>query len=456
MTEEHRSDGRSIDEILAEARAELDKTPDEPQQAAEPGTPEPDDFTPDFGHTFDDYGEFEEPQPEEELPPEPPRKRHKRIVPLFVKIILYVVIVAVVSVGAGYAAWACATDVLAFGRSSDTIQVTVPENASLDAITDMLHENGLIQYPWLFKLYCKFTHSAGRMDAGTYELAYNYDYHALVSGMTETGGTRTTVRVMLPEGATCAQIFALLEKNEVCTAEKLGESAANTQFDYWFLEDIPYGETNRLEGFLFPDTYDFYVNDDPDRVLEKLLSNFNRKFSDDASAQLETLNTALAERWTAKGYDESYIEAHRMTIYDLVTVASMIEKEAKKADFAKVSAVFHNRLDQGMMLQSDPTVHYVTGERRMALRQSDLAVDSPYNTYKVSGLPVGPICNPSPEAINAALYPDESYVAEKYLYFCSKDPSTGELHFSRTLEEHERAVAIYAPLWKAYDEERGM
>ena len=202
MTEEHRSDGRSIDEILAEARAELDKTPDEPQQAAEPGTPEPDDFTPDFGHTFDDYGEFEEPQPEEELPPEPPRKRHKRIVPLFVKIILYVVIVAVVSVGAGYAAWACATDVLAFGRSNDTIQVTVPENASLDAITDMLHENGLIQYPWLFKLYCKFTHSAGRMDAGTYELAYNYDYHALVSGMTETGGTRTTVRVMLPEGAT--------------------------------------------------------------------------------------------------------------------------------------------------------------------------------------------------------------------------------------------------------------
>ena len=97
MTEEHRSDGRSIDEILAEARAELDKTPDEPQQAAEPGTPEPDDFTPDFGHTFDDYGEFEEPQPEEELPPEPPRKRHKRIVPLFVKIILYVVIVTVAS-----------------------------------------------------------------------------------------------------------------------------------------------------------------------------------------------------------------------------------------------------------------------------------------------------------------------------------------------------------------------
>ena len=132
------------------------------------------------------------------------------------------------------------------------------------------------------------------------------------------------------------------------------------------------------------------------------------------------------------------------------------KKEAKKADFAKVSAVFHNRLEQNMKLESDPTIHYVTGERRMSLRSSDLAVSSPYNTYRVNGLPAGPICNPSPEAINAALYPDESYVAEDYLFFCSKNPESGELHFSRTLSEHERAVEIYVPLWQAYDAERGM
>ena len=121
-----------------------------------------------------------------------------------------------------------------------------------------------------------------------------------------------------------------------------------------------------------------------------------------------------------------------------------------------MSAVFHNRLNSGMKLQSDPTIHYVTGQRRMALRSSDLQVDSPYNTYIVSGLPLGPICNPSPEAIYAALYPDESYVAEKYLYFCSKDPNTGELYFSKTLEEHNQAVSIYSPLWQAYDQERGI
>ena len=92
----------------------------------------------------------------------------------------------------------------------------------------------------------------------------------------------------------------------------------------------------------------------------------------------------------------------------------------------------------------------------MSLRNSDLAVDSPYNTYLYAGLPLGPICNPSAAAIQAALYPDQVFVAEGYLYFCSKDPDTGELHFSKTQAEHDRAVEIYAPLWKAYDQERGI
>ena len=109
-----------------------------------------------------------------------------------------------------------------------------------------------------------------------------------------------------------------------------------------------------------------------------------------------------------------------------------------------------------MTLGSDVTIHYITGVRKMALANSDLQASSPYNTYKNKGLPLGPICNPSTEAIAAALYPDETYVAENYLYFCSKDPESGELHFSRTQAEHDQAVAIYAPLWKAYDESRGI
>ena len=121
-----------------------------------------------------------------------------------------------------------------------------------------------------------------------------------------------------------------------------------------------------------------------------------------------------------------------------------------------MSAVFHNRLKQGMKLQSDVTIHYITGVRKMALTDSDLAISSPYNTYQNTGLPLGPVCNPSAEAISAALYPDAAYVAENYLYFCAKDPESGELYFSRTLKEHEQAVSIYAPLWKEYDQSRGI
>ena len=145
-----------------------------------------------------------------------------------------------------------------------------------------------------------------------------------------------------------------------------------------------------------------------------------------------------------------------MTMDQVLTMASLIEKEAKESDFDKVSAVFHNRLKSGMLLQSDVTVHYITGVRRMALTDEDLAQQNLYNTYVYRGLPPGPICNPSPAAIRAALYPNEMMVAEKYLYFCAKEPESGELYFSRTLEEHERAVAVYAPLWQKYDQSRGI
>ena len=141
---------------------------------------------------------------------------------------------------------------------------------------------------------------------------------------------------------------------------------------------------------------------------------------------------------------------------EVLTLASIIEKEAKKQDFTKVSAIFHNRLRQGMKLESDVTIHYTTNIRRMHLKKEDINVNSPYNTYKIKGLPVGPICSPSSDAIYAALFPDEEFIKENYLFFCSKDPSTGELHFSKTLQEHEKAIEQYAPLWDSFDKSRGM
>ena len=190
-----------------------------------------------------------------------------------------------------------------------------------------------------------------------------------------------------------------------------------------------------LEGYLSPNTYEVYVSATEDDIIRKLLSQTEAVFTVENQERAEELD---------------------MTMDQVLTLASLIEKEAKESDFARVSAVFHNRLKEGMKLESDVTIHYITGVRKMALADSDLAVNSPYNTYQVTGLPLGPVCNPSPAAIRAALYPDDSMIQEKYLYFCAKEPESGELYFSKTLDQHKRAVEIYAPYWQKYDEDRGI
>jgi len=140
---------------------------------------------------------------------------------------------------------------------------------------------------------------------------------------------------------------------------------------------------------------------------------------------------------------------------ETLILASVIEKEAgTHEDLARVSAVFHNRLNAGMRLESDPTVKYTLGVDTLTLTDSQLSTQSAYNTYQIHGLPVGPICSPSQAAIEAALHPDENFMAEGYLYFCAAEPTSGELVFARTLQEHESNVAKYRPLWEAYDRER--
>ncbi len=410
---------------------------EEPDYATPAQETEEEEFVPDFGDAFDDYGEYktEEDYALEEAEQKPRRK--KRIVPLYLKVLIYIVVVALVSVGIGYGAWECAQDVLALGRSDELVQVSIKQGNDLDDIAQMLKDKGIIKYPWLFKLYCRITDSSEKMDVGTYELYYNYDYHALVNGMRASSPNRSTVRVMIPEGRTCAQIFALMEKNGVCTAKELEECAAKTEFDYWFLADIPYGETNRLEGFLFPDTYDFYVGDDPERVINKLLSNFNRKFSEEAIETLEELNADLAERLGAQGYDETYIEEHRFTVYELITVASMIEKEtAAVRESATIASVIYNRLCKPgdyPYLNIDATVVYALGGAEGGLTYEDLEIDSPYNTYNHAGLPAGPISNPGLSSITAALKP-----ADTNYYYYALDKAEGLHHFSKTYSEHQK------------------
>lgn len=394
--------------------------------------PEPEnDNEDDYDEDYDEYYDDEDAPP----PAKPREKGKKRLVPLPVKILLYVVIVGLIAVGLGYGAWECAQDFLAFGRSDETIFVTIKEDDTVDDIAQMLKENGVIKYPWFFKLYCDFTDNNDTMDPGTYQICFNYDYHALVNGMVEYSPNRSTVRVMIPEGMTCAQIFALMEKEGVCEAAELEACAAETEFDYWFLEGIPYGDANRLEGFLFPDTYDFYEADNPERVLDKLLSNFEKKFSEEAQAQLEVLRTWFADELSSKGYDEEYISEHPMGLYQLITIASMIEKEsAGLEESGEIASVIFNRLlnpEYFPFLNIDASIVYALGGIDGELTASDLEIDSPYNTYNRVGLPIGPISNPGLSSITAALNPDDT----EYFYY-ALDKSTGFHHFSKTYNEH--------------------
>jgi UPF0755 protein len=141
-----------------------------------------------------------------------------------------------------------------------------------------------------------------------------------------------------------------------------------------------------------------------------------------------------------------------LTYDKTIILASMIEKEAvKDEDFARVSAVFHNRLTSGIRLESDPTIKYTTGVKRFILTEDELRSNTSYNTYVITALPAGPICSPSKLALEAALYPDMEYIVENYMFFCSMDPTTGDLNFSKTKTEHDEAVTQYRPLWLEYD-----
>ena len=319
----------------------------------------------------------------------------------------------------------------------------ITSGQSLNRVSANLEEAGLIRSKTVFKYYCDFAGMGQKIQVGTYTLRRDMTMAEIAEQLTAGDGNPLVRNITLIPGESIEEFAAKLVKNGVLeSADRFLELCrTGEEFkDYYYIADILSGGNASqrkyvLEGYLAPNTYEVYTSADEEEIIRKLLSQTEAVFPEEYQEQAETLG---------------------MTMDQILTLASMVEKEAKEQDFARVSAVFHNRLRAGMKLESDVTVHYITGVRRMSLTEEDLNRADAYNTYLYRGLPPGPICNPSPAAIKAALYPDQTLVAEKYLFFCAKEPESGELYFSRTLEEHERAVAIYAPLWKQYDQTRGL
>ena len=355
---------------------------------------EPQSFTPDFGSTFDDYGVYEE-TPAESHVQSTGRRRLKRIrFPRLIKIALFVAICVGLGMLAAKWGWMWADDVLALTRPDREVEVVINDTDDLDDITETLQEAGAVKYGWLFKLYCKFSGSENYFDPGIYTVNLTYDYHALVNNLMAGVGTRETVTLMIMEGSDCFEIFDLLEKNNVCSRERLEECAANYEFDYDFLKGLPYGQANRLEGYLFPDTYEFYLKDEPENVLARLLRNFNARLDED---YLELIDQS--------GY----------SMREVISMASIIEGEAANdEERPKVASVMYNRLNnwERPVLGMDSTVYY--GAKLLGTTFST-ELDSPYNTYLYPGIPVGPICNPGMSSIRAVLYPDDT----NFYYFAT-------------------------------------
>lgn len=442
---------RELDSILREFTST-------PAEGIAPEMEEAPDGDDEYRDDYDENGE-EIPEEEDELVygtsrarksrrKRPRRKKIKKKgtgllgIPHFISSMIVVALVIFLGVTLAKILWLWADDVLALTKEDRPVTVTISDSDTMNDITNKLAEADLVRYPFLFNFYCDITGAREKISAGEFQLNEMLDYMALVNSMTSYSATRTEVSVMIPEGYECRQIFELLQKNGVCTVEEL-ETAAKTidLSDYWFLESLsdearenPYC----LEGFMFPDTYNFYMADDPERVLRKFLRNFDNRFDEDMVDSITLINEMMREKLTGYGYGEDYIQEHMLDVMDVVNIAAMIEREtAGSGESATIASVIYNRLcnPNYPFLNIDATIQYALGERKAMLTYEDLEIDSPYNTYLYPGLPVGPISNPGLNSLKAALNPEDTGY---YYYALDVD---GMHHFSRNQEEHEAFLA---------------
>ena len=326
--------------------------------------------------------------------------------------LVFVVVVSAILAGVG---WLLANDMCSFNKDPVTVTIEVSKDDNLNSISKKLKEEGLIEYRWFFKLFGGIRHASDKIGIGKYELTSDMDYNALINAMRNSNASLNadTVRVSIPEGYNVRQIISLLAKYGVNTEESLLQAAETAKFDYAFINNDSRSIT-RLEGYLFPDTYEFFVGEEPVHALSRLLSNFSARLDDELTAQIEASPYSLAQ---------------------ILTIASLIEKETDGGDRENVASVIYNRLNNVgetyHLLQIDASLIYGLGDRYTGkLTESDLEFDSPYNLSKHEGLPPTPIGNPGLASIRAAVEPASTGY---YFYALGTD---GVHHFFKTYSEH--------------------
>lgn len=332
--------------------------------------------------------------------------------------LVFVLSVSAILAGVG---WLLANDMCSFNKAPVETTIEITRDDNLNTIATKLKDEGLIQYKWFFKLFGRLRSAEDRIGVGTYEVNSNMDYDALISRMSNKNASLTanTVKISIPEGYNVRQIISLLAKYGVSTEEELCDAAENGDFDYAFIDSNKKGDLTRLEGYLFPDTYEFFVDEDPVHALSRLLANFDARLDDELTAK---------------------IDASKYSLSEILTIASLIEKETDGTDRENIASVIYNRLNNVgetyHKLQIDASLIYGLGDSYTGtLTSSDLSYNTPYNLSLYEGLPPTPIANPGLASIKAALEPAST---NYYFYALGKD---GVHHFFKTYAEHASFVS---------------
>ena len=361
------------------------------------------------------------------------------------KAVVYIALVLIVSAYLSYYIITIANDIFALVSDTREVTITIDENATHESVGKLLEEKGLIEYNWVYSIYMSYRSdgdSSSEYVPGDYTLNTNYNYSQLITVLTANNVKREIVRVTIPEGFTIEQIIDLLVTSGVGERDAYIEAINNYPYSWEFvklLDEKGYSTDRkyRLEGYLYPDTYDFYTTEDEVYVINKMLNAFNDKFWRDFT------------RKNSKGesYQQTMLDKYGMDFDDIVVLASMVQSEGGTVDdFYAISYVFHNRLSHPSSfpkLESDATIQYALPERVSDSTQLDPSYETPYNTYLYNGLPPGAISSPGLDALYATLFPTAPQTSSgrdiDAYFFVSND--AGKTYYASSKSGHENNVA---------------
>ncbi|MEK7648917.1 MAG: endolytic transglycosylase MltG [Patescibacteria group bacterium] len=294
-------------------------------------------------------------------------------------------------------------------------KIIIESGDTVEIIAAKLYDSGLIRNPSVMITVSKLLFPSYSYKAGEYDIPSNEPLFSLMKKLA-IGVPKRELSITIPEGWSIDDIGSALDKQGVFSKDDFLRSSKKDWSAYFpFL--IGTAQQRTIEGFLFPDTYRIFVDSTPDDVIRKMLTNFNTK-----------VYVKFGEKADEKGW----------ALYDRVILASIVEREVRTdVDRARVADIFMRRMELGMPLQADSTVNYITGKKSPQSSYNDIAIDSPYNTYRVKGLPPGPICNPGLSSLRAVLYP----IRNEYLYFLTAPD--GRTVFSKTFQEHVKNKREY-------------